>query len=63
MAPREHKELEKFERAPTTQAVAPLDLEEKKDSYVRPVKTREQDELDEKTLIIPKAKVCIFLLL
>lgn len=57
MAPREHEELETFERSRPTAAVPPAEEEEERTGYVRPMKTRDEEELEERTLIIPRAKV------
>ena len=57
MAPREKEELESFQKVSVpTVASAPQD-EEDSLGYVRPVKTKEMEEVEEQTLFIPKAKV------
>ena len=57
MAPREHEELETFERSRPTAALPPTAEEEERTGYVRAMKTRDEEELEERTLVIPKAKV------
>lgn len=55
--PREHEELEEYLRPKPVPPQALTAEEEQKTGYVRAVKTREEEELEEKVLIIPKAKV------
>ena len=57
MAPREHEELETFERSRPTATVPPAAEEEERAGYERPKKAHDVEELEERTLVIPRAMV------
>ena len=62
MAPREHEELETFERVKPTATAPATAEEEERTGYIRAIKTRDEEELEERILIIPKAKVLVLVL-